>query len=37
VIIVHGSARPHGIAQACRYAAEGIECDLVGAISARVS
>lgn len=37
VIVVHGSARPHGIAQACRYAAEGVECDLVGAISARVS
>ena len=36
-IVVHGSARPHGIAQACRYAAEGVERDLVGAISARVS
>jgi glycerol-3-phosphate acyltransferase PlsX len=36
-IVVHGSARPHGIAQACRYAAEGVERNLVGAISARVS
>jgi glycerol-3-phosphate acyltransferase PlsX len=36
-IVVHGSARPHGIAQACRYAAEGVERDLIGAISTRVS
>lgn len=37
VIVVHGAARPHGIARACRYAAEGVERDLVGAIAARVS
>lgn len=37
VIVTHGSARPHGIAQACRYAAEGVERDLVGVISARLS
>lgn len=29
VIVAHGSARPHGIAQACRYAAEGVRRDLV--------
>jgi glycerol-3-phosphate acyltransferase PlsX len=34
-VIAHGAARPHGIAQACRYAADGVRCDLVGAISAR--
>lgn len=37
VIVAHGSARSRGIAQACRYAAEGVDRDLVGAISARVS
>ncbi len=34
-VIAHGAARPHGIAQACRYAADGVRCDLVGAIGAR--
>ena len=35
-VVAHGSARPRGIAQACRYAAEGVERDLVGAIAARI-
>ncbi len=35
-IIAHGAARPHGIAQACRFAAEGVRRDLVGRVAARV-
>jgi len=35
-VIAHGSASSHGIAQACRYAAEGVRADLVAAIAARV-
>jgi len=36
-IVAHGAARPHGIAQACRYAADGVRVDLVGRIAARVT
>lgn len=36
VVVAHGAARPHGIAQACRYAAEGVRRDLVGRIAAAV-
>ena len=32
-VVAHGSARPHGIAQACRYAAEGVRRRLL--VSAR--
>ncbi len=35
VVIAHGSARPHGVAQACRWAAEGVRRDLVGRIGER--
>lgn len=36
-VIAHGAARPHGIARACRYAAEGVRADLPGRIAARVA
>ncbi len=35
-VIAHGSASSHGIAQACRYAADGVRGDLVAAIAARM-
>jgi len=35
-VIAHGAARPHGIARACRYAAEGVRADLPGRIAARI-
>lgn len=36
VVIAHGAARPHGIARACRYAAEGVRRDLPARIAARI-
>lgn len=37
VVVAHGSARPHGIARACHWAAEGVRRDVVGAIAARAA
>ncbi len=36
-IIAHGEARPHGIAQACRYAAAGIRLGLPARLAARIA
>ena len=36
VVVAHGAARAHGIAQACRYAAEGVRRDLVATMAAAV-
>jgi fatty acid/phospholipid biosynthesis enzyme len=35
--VAHGAARPHGIAQACRYAADGVRAELPVRIAARVA
>jgi len=37
VVVAHGAARPHGIAQACRYAADGVRAELPVRIAARVA
>lgn len=36
-VVAHGAARPHGIAQACRYAAEGARAGLPARIAARMA
>ena len=36
VVVAHGAARAHGIAQACRYAAEGVRRGVVDAMAAAV-